>query len=219
MRKILILLVFTYTISVYGQKNEEKELTEFLPNGFVIFDKAFGDLNNDGSEDCVLIIKGTNKDNIVEDEFNEIKDRNRRGMIILFNKNGHYKLAIKNYDCFASENEDGGVYFPPEMSLNINKGKLYVNYGHGRYGNWQYTFRYKNSDFELIGYDETNGGPVINSLTSINFLTKKKQTKINTNENAEGGDEVFKEIWDNIKVDRPIKLSEIEDFSELKVYE
>ena len=204
-------------MSVFGQVNEQKELSDFLPNGFVIFDKTFGDLNKDGNEDFVLIIKGTNKDNFVENQFNEKVDRNRRGIIILFKKNDHYEVAIKNYDCFASENEDGGVYFSPEMSIEISKGNLYVHYSHGRYGYWQYTFRYQNSDFELIGYDESNGGPVTDSETSINFLSKKKQTKVNTNENAEGGDEVFKETWDNIKVDRLVKLSEIKDFFELSM--
>jgi hypothetical protein len=217
MRKLLILIGLIYTISVFGQVNEQKELSDFLPIGYVIFDKTFGDLNKDGSEDCVLIIKGTNKDNIVENQFDEKVDRNRRGIIILFNKNDHYELAIKNYDCFASENEDGGVYYPPEMSIEIRKGNLYVHYSHGRYGYWQYTFRSQNSDFELIGYDESNGGAVIDSEMSINFLTKKKQMKVNTNKNAEGGDEVFKETWGNIKLDRLIKLSEIKDFFEISM--
>jgi hypothetical protein len=217
MKKILIFIVLACTISVFGQVNEQKELSDFLPNGFVIFDKTFGDLNKDGNEDFVLIIKGTNKDNFVENQFNEKIDRNRRGIIILFKKNDHYEVVIKNYDCFASENEDGGVYFPPEMSIEISKGNLYVHYSHGRYGYWQYTFRYQNSDFELIGYDESNGGAVTDSETSINFLSKKKQTKVNTNENAEGGDEVFKETWDNIKVNRLVKLSEIKGFFELSM--
>tara|TARA_B110000285_G_scaffold118807_1_gene134564 strand:+ start:1187 stop:1849 length:663 start_codon:yes stop_codon:yes gene_type:complete len=217
MRNLLILIGLIYTISVFGQVNEQKELSDFLPNGYVIFDKNFGDLNKDGGEDCVLIIKGTNKDNIVENQFDEKVDRNRRGIIILFKKNDHYELAIKNYDCFASENEDGGVYFPPEMSIKIRKGNLYVRYSHGRYGYWQYTFRYQNSDFELIGYDESNGGAVIDSEMSINFLTKKKQMNVNTNKNAEGGDEVFKETWGNIKLDRLIRLSEIKDFFEISM--
>lgn len=194
--------------------NVQKEFSDFLPNGYVVFDKIYGDLNKDGKSDCVLLIKGTNKDNFVKNQFDEIVDRNRRGIIILFKKNDHYEVAIKNYDCFASENEDGGVYYPPEMSIKCSKGNLYVHYSHGRYGHWKYTFKNRNSDFELIGYDESNGGIVIDSELSINFLTKKKQKKVNTNENAEGGDEVFTETWENIKVDRLVKLSEIKDFSE-----
>ena len=98
---------------------------------------------------------------------------------------------------------------------------MYANYGHGRYGYWKYTFRFQNSDFELIGYDQSdNHGPVVNSEISINFLSRKKLERLNTNESAEGGDEVFKETWKNINVNRLIKLSEIKDFDELdmKIY-
>jgi len=215
MRKLMLLAGLIYTISIIGQTNEQKELSDFMPEGYVIFDKIFGDLNKDGNPDCVLIIKGTNKANVVKNRFDETVDRNRRGMIILFKKADHYELAMKNYDCFYSENEDGGVYFPPEMSIEIRKGNLYIQYNHGRYGNWQYTFRYQNSDFELICYDSTNGGVVINSIKSINFLTKKKQINVNTNKDAVGGVEVFKETWENIKIANLIKLSEIKDFFDL----
>ena len=210
-----MLLLSTLTTTVFGQVETKQNLSDFLPKGYVIFEKINGDLNKDGTEDLVIIVKGTNKENIVINQFDEKVDRNRRGIIVLFNKKDHYESVLKNYDCFSSENEDGGVYFPPELSIEIKNDNLYAHYAHGRYGYWRFTFRYQNSDFELIGYDESNGGAVIESEKSINFLTKKKQVKVNTNENAEGGDEVFKETWGKIIVNRLIKLSEIKDFSEL----
>ncbi len=215
MKKLLMLLLSTLTTTVFGQVETKQNLSDFLPKGYVIFEKINGDLNKDGTEDLVIIVKGTNKENIVINQFDEKVDHNRRGIIVLFNKKDHYESVLKNYDCFSSENEDGGVYFPPELSIEIKNDNLYAHYAHGRYGYWQFTFRYQNSDFELIGYDESNGGAVIESEKSINFLTKKKQVKVNTNENAEGGDEVFKETWGKIIVNRLIKLSEIKDFYEL----
>ncbi len=215
MGKLLIFILLILTMSSLVQVETKQKPSDFVPKGYVIFEKIYGDLNNDGIDDCVLIIKGTNKENIVINRFDKKVDRNRRGIIVLFNKNDQYELAIKNYDCFTSENEDGGVYFPPDLSIGIEKEKLYIHYAHGRYGYWQYTFRYQNSDFELIGYDESNGGVVIDSEMSINFLTQKEQTLINTNENAEGGDEVFKEIWKNIKANKLIRFSEIKDFYDL----
>ena len=194
---------------------QKKNPNDFLQKGFIVFEKIKGDLNNDGIEDCVLIIKGTDKKQIIIDEYRGKLDRNRRGIIVLLDKKNHYELAIKNESCFSSENEDGGVYFAPELSVEIKKGNLFVHYGHGRYGYWQYNFRYQESDFELIGYESSNGGAVIESETSINFLSKKKQEKVNTIKNAEGGDEVFEETWKKIKVNRLIKLSEIKDFDEL----
>lgn len=193
----------------------KKNPTDFLPKDAVVFEKIFGDLNNDGTKDCVLIIKGTDQNQITNDEIRGPLDRNRRGILILFYKNGLYELVVKNDLCFSSENEDGGVYFPPELSIEIKNCKLFVHYAHGRYGYWEYNFRYQNSDFELIGYVSSEGGAVINSETSINFLTKKKQVKINVNEHAEGGDEVFEETWKNISLNKPILISEIKNFDEL----
>jgi|TARA_B110000114_G_scaffold91919_1_gene96988 hypothetical protein len=40
----------------------------------------------------------------------------------------------------------------------------------------------------------------------------------NTNENAIGGDEIFKETWSNIEIENLIKLSEIKSFDELYMY-
>jgi hypothetical protein len=134
----------------------------------------------------------------------------------LFNKGGSYELAAKNYDCFSSANEDGGVYVAPQLSIEINKGNLYVQYAQGRYGYWENTFRFQKSDFELIGYDKSDShGPVIDSETSINFSTKMKQVKVNSNENADSEDEVFKTSSKKIQVDRLIKLSHIKDFDKL----
>lgn len=189
---------------------------DFVPKGYVVFDKIFGDLNKDGLQDCVLIIKGTDKSKFVNDEYQGELDRNRRGIIVLLNKNGNYELATKNYDCFSSEHEEGGVYYAPELGFEIKKGNLYISYAHGRYGYWAYTFRYQNSDLELIGYDESdNRGPVINSETSINYLTRTKIINVNTNENAESGDEIYKKTVSKINRKNLLKLSEIRDFDEL----
>ena len=127
--------------------------TDFLPSGYVVFDKIYGDLNKDGLDDCAIIIKGTNKNKIINDQYRGQLDRNRRGIIVLFKKNKTYELIVKNYNCFSSENEDGGIYFAPELSAEIKNGNLQIHYGHGRYGYWKYTFSYQNSDFELIGYE------------------------------------------------------------------
>lgn len=202
------------------ETEKRKAPEDFIPKGYVAFDTIYGDLNKDNIEDCILIIKGTAKSKIIQHEYRGTLDRNRRGIIVLFNKNDNYELAIKNYDCFSSENEEGGVYFAPELSVEAMKGKLHINYGHGRYGYWSYSFRFQNNDFELIGYDESsNNGPVVLTETSINFLTKKKIVQENINRDAEEEDEVFEKTETKIAKTKLLKLSEIKDFDELEVSE
>lgn len=214
--KTLSLLILT--IGVCNAQNNK--LSDFIPKGYVEFNRYFGDLNGDGQDDSVLIVKGTDKKNIVINRFEQIVDRNRRGIIVLFKDGDGYRLADKNYNCFSSENEDGGVYYAPELSIDFARGNLIVHYAHGRYGFWKYVFRFQDANFKLIGYDASdNRGPRINTETSINFLTKKKLVRENTNIDDEGGEEIFKETWSNIKLKNLIKLSEINDFDELSMYE
>lgn len=221
MRTILTFLTIALTTIAFGQINQKKNLTDFLPNGYVIVEKMYGDLNKDSVKDCILTIKGTDKNQIVTDEYRGKLDRNRRGIIVLFNKKGYYELAVKNYNCFSSENEDGGIYFPPDLSVYIEKEKLYVSYGHGRYGSWKYTFRFQNSDFELIGYDSYSRSNIASDWVtfdqeSCNFLTKRKQIRKIIKVNVEGK-ETYNEMWEKIAVNKLIKLSEIRDFDKLDI--
>ncbi|KFE97596.1 hypothetical protein [Chryseobacterium luteum] len=214
----------TNVTSVTGSEKTEPEVetkkkpSDFIPESYKIFSQSSGDLNKDGVEDCILIIKKVDPGNIITDESRGKLDRNRRGLIILFKKNDGYELASKNYRCFSSENEEGGAYYAPELEVYAEKEKLYIHYAHGRYGYWIYTFRYGKSDFELIGYDDSsNTGPRVNSTTSINFLTRKQLDRTNVNEDAESGDEVFKDTWKKLKTTKLMTLSEIKDFDELEV--
>lgn len=196
-----------------------KNPADFVPKGYVIFDTIYGDLNKDKIEDCVLIIKGTEKSEIVKDEYRGKLDRNRRGILILLNKGKGYELGVKNDNCFSSENEDGGVYFAPDLDVEIIKEKLFIHYAHGRYGYWRYMFRLQNSDLELIGYDSSsNHGPTVLTETSINFLTRRKIVNENTNPNIDEP-EIFEKKETKINKTKLLKLSEIEDFDKLEVSE
>ena len=220
MNKILKILPF-FLLTILSCKAQDKQPSDFIPKGYVEFEKYFGDLNKDGLKDCVLIIKKTDSTNIVTNRFDKKVDRNRRGIVVLFKNTKGYQLADKNYNCFSSENEDGGIYFPPDLWIEIKNEKLYIHYGHGRYGYWEYTFRFQNSNFELIGYDQSDHrGPYIEQQISINFLTKKKLERKNTYQpkNEEDIREVFNEKWSDIDIESLTRLSEIKDFDELDMY-
>ncbi len=195
---------------------------DFVPEGFVIHkldgqDRIRGDFNNDGLEDVAMIVKGTDKINFVKNQFGVVVDRNRRGIILLLNNGKQYELAVKNYDCFLSENEDGGFYYAPQLDIECKNGRLSIAYRHGRYGYEEHIFRYQNRDFELIEYNSSsNQGPVLLSETSINFLTGKYLYKKNINEVSKSeADEIFEETRKNIEVKELIRLSELRNFDEL----
>ena len=142
MNRILKILSF-FLLVFFSCKAQNSQSSDFIPKGYTEFKKYSGDLNKDGLKDCVLIIKKTDSANVVMNRFDKKVDRNRRGIIVLFKNANGYKFADKNLDCFSSENEDGGVYFSPDLWIEIKNEKLYVHYEHGRYGYWQYTFRFQ----------------------------------------------------------------------------
>jgi len=203
--------------SVSGNNKNEEEF-EFSENtelfnydqdsSFYSMEEFFGDLNGDGKNDRVTIIK-----NPLFASYDD-PEMIRRGILIAFNNNGNYEQALINQSCFSSENEHGGTYFAPELSIKIERGNLYISYDHGKYGNHTYTFRYQNADFELIGYDKMEFHSseeqdwIFTNTTSINFNTKRKQIKTET------APEKVEETWENIVISKLVKLSDITDFDE-----
>ena len=188
----------------------------YIPEKYTVFEVVQGDLNKDGLKDVVLIVKGTDPKQWVTDEYRGKLDRNRRGVIVLLNTKGHYQKVVQNLSLFSSENEDGGVYFAPELVPSIEKGLLKLHYAHGRYGYWAYQFRLEGRNMRLIGYDSSdNFGPYVNSETSVNFLTAKKLVRENLNKDPDS-DPKFKETWCKVNV-APLYLSKIQDIDDLSL--
>jgi len=170
---------------------DEQTLIKRIPAGYKLTEKVSGDLNGDGADDYVLTIETTN-------------GSDSAGFMIFFKDGDGYKLVLENKRCFYTE------FSSP--TLSIKKGNLYfIEETSGTCNHYAYThtFRYRNSEFELIGYDALEidcgdwdenhrrvGGS--NSKTSINFLTKKKQSILNG-----------KETWSNITVKDPILLRKV----------
>lgn len=220
MNKLAVIVFLVIGANAFGQPKARiaKSPSEFVPASYVVFEKIQGDLNGDNRPDYVFIIKGTDKAEFVKHEYRGVLDRNRRGIIVALSRPDGYELALENRDCFSSENEEGGVYYAPELDVSIQKGTLRVQYLHGRYGYWTYNFRYQSSDFELIGYNSSdNRGPVVERSTSINLLTKKMRIRKNVNMNSENGDEKFRESWKKFVLSKPIRLREIADFDDFDV--
>jgi len=216
MKKVLQL----FLLATFACSAQFSQPSDFIPNGFREFEKQCGDLNGDGLNDIVVLIKKTDTSNVNLNEYGQKVDRNRRGILVLFNNGKSYQLIEKNYECFSSENEDGGVYYPPELSITIKSENLKIKYEHGRYGYYEYIFKFQNSNFELIGYEQVDHrGPYVLQEKSLNFLTRKKLVRKNTYQPKDEYDmkEVFTEKWSDISIKKLIELSAIEDFDELNM--
>ncbi len=212
--RIALVMILAVFLSARAFADSPAPWSGLVPKGFRVVETIRGDLNRDGRDDVVLLVKASDPDEVVTNGRGERVDRNRRGLVIAFRDRDRdgYQLVLKNPTLLSSENEEGGVYFPPELSVGVEKGALVLHYSHGRYGYWQYKFRYQQGQFVLIGYDRSeHRGPVIESVTSINFSTGKKLNKVNTNRGAQGGEERFVEQWSRIVVPKPIDLADISD--------
>ena len=188
----------------------------FVPKGYSLFQQYKGDLNKDGKPDVVLMIKGTEKSKWVDDECRGRLDRNRRGLIILFKRKNGYEQILRNDTCFSSENEDGGIYDAPELELYIIKNTLHIYFAHGRYGCWNYIFRYQNNDFELIGYYHNRRIRLVTYYNlDINFSTRTRVYEENLNADDDEKEERFKVTKSKIRRRKLIKLSEIADIDKL----
>ena len=229
----------------FGQTKPKtaKDPLEFVPAGYEVYERFKGDLNKDGLDDHVLMVRNTDAENILDCKTcyhkgevsdreecmycrnEELKlDRNPQGIIVAFKKGDHYELAMQNLSCFPVEPWQGGTYIPPEKpNVSIKRGNLFVEYGYRASGlmhvGKSYNFRYQNSDFELIGYDYTEycGGD-IGYVNSINFLSKKRLMRGESGCPWLGeGKRALKEAWENFTLKKPIRLSEIPDFDNLSI--
>ena len=221
-QKISLAISFLIATHAYAQVSPRvaKTTHAFVHPGYAVVETIRGDLNKDQQEDEVLIIKATNKKNFIKHEYRGLLDRNRRGILIALKKGDRYELALENRTCFSSENEDGGVYFPPDLSVTVDKGNVRLHYAHGRYGFWTYTFRYQNAGFELIGFDSSeNHGPVVERSVSINFLTQKMWIRDNVNPTSTQASTMnkFKETSKTFVFPQLIQLRSVSDFDELDV--
>ena len=220
MRRIAFIIFLAVSANSFGQTipKTANSPAELVPPGYVVIEEIKGDLNKDNQSDYVYLIKGTDKTKFVKNEHRGVLDLNRRGMVIAIKDNNQYVLAMENLNCFSSENEDGGIYSPPELGVSIHKGNLLVSYSHGRYGFWKYNFRFQNSDFELIGYDRnSSNGPDVERTISINLMTKKVlERDIYSPEAAKPGLKT-KDVWTKFEFSNPIKLKEIADFDEIYI--
>jgi len=219
--KTLILSILVAFINLVHLSSQSNPLECFIPDDFEINSRHSFDLNGDNLRDSIFIIKGTKKSQIIKNRFGDIVDRNRRGILIFFKNVNGFDLITKNLDCFSSENEDGGVYMPPELSVEqCSPNCLRIHYDHGRYGHWGYKFKYQDAHFKLSNYysaASTSGSTAFYQLTNIDVVNQLKHISTNIDSSGIDTEEKYVSTTENCLIKKEHLLSKIKDFHNLKL--
>jgi hypothetical protein len=125
-KHLIIILTFSlFGLTSFGQY---KNLEEFIPTDFTILDSSSGDINKDGINDLVLILK--NK----YENFNT--DTTRPLLLLQGNKFGKFKLITRN-DSVVLCMGCGGVFGDPYQGISIKNGFFSIEHYGG--SGWRWT--------------------------------------------------------------------------------
>lgn len=223
---LLFVLIISKTTLSAQQKNPSipknaSALKLFVPKGWKMILQTTGDLNKDGMADIVMVIENTDPKNCsINNGLGERKlNLNPRILLVIFKINAHnYQLATTNSGFVPSENDEESTCLADplmqEGGISIQNGSLKISYQYWfSCGSWymtnkDYTFRFQNQKFELIGYDDSNlhRSSGEKSTTSINFSTKKMSSTTGGNEFNDKEDKP-KTVWRTLRPSKPLSLA------------
>ncbi|BBP01667.1 hypothetical protein [Sulfuriferula nivalis] len=178
-----------------------KSIEGFVPLDWLVEKKLEGDLNNDGLNDLVLVLRKNDPKLIKQTEDSPVPfNTNPRILVVAIKskENSSYKLILQNHKLIPRP--DNPAFDDPFDSstlvsgASIKKGILHIDLASwASSGTWymstsSYAFKYNNICFKLIGYDknETHRTTLDFTNKSVNFLTNKaKITKGNESQDKE----------------------------------
>lgn len=162
----------------------------FIPKGWRIEARATGDLNGDGADDLILVLRDTEPRNVLDNKGlgpNRF-DTNPRMTVVAFKRAaGGYDFALANHSLIPRNTqptiddpmEDAD---PPKIRNGILRLSLHLfaNAGGADMGSMSFAFRYQDRRFVLIGYDSSIVQRMSGETTdvSVNYLTGKKKTAV-----------------------------------------
>lgn len=156
----------------------------FVPEGWQLERSVRGDLDADGRSDLALLLRMRDPRNVLRNQgLGEPRfDTNPRLLVVAFRDGAAYRLALQD-DALVPRQQDPveDDYLQGDDAVAIVRGtlrvKLYSWRSAGGWGTWnnQFTFRWQQGCFRLIGFDRShvqrNSGETVD--TSINYLTRR----------------------------------------------
>lgn len=144
MKKIMFLLGLFFCNYLFAQKEDLIfQLKEFIPEGYKIKDTAFGDLNDDGKMDVLMILVSVKEEDAsyVDTSF----ELQRPLMILTQQTDGKLMLAKRNDNVVLCK-QCGGVFGDPYAGLLIAGSSFEISFYGGSSWRWGdvYDFEWNN---------------------------------------------------------------------------
>lgn len=117
------------------EKKLPEELKPFIPAGYEMLDFVTGHLDNDNSNDAILILKVAGEDSITDSE------PNRPLLLLTRNKEGKLLIAKRN-DKMVMCRQCGGVFGDPYEKTEINNQGFSISFYGGSNWRWGYDYQF-----------------------------------------------------------------------------
>ena len=185
-------------------------LEGFVPRGWKLVAKPAGDLNGDGRADVLLVLHDADPRNVTyRADFNRNFDANPYILAVVFaSPAGGYDLGLENRTFIPRPAQpDDDLQFTGR-DAEIRHGAFKITFEELR-GHTDFTFRWQNGRFALIGFDTAGVSDMAgdSESTSIDFSTGR--VKLETgNISAEGPGKV---VWKTLKPAAPPSIDTIGD--------
>lgn len=133
----------------------QDSLITFTPDGYVILDTSFGDLNLDRIDDVVVVYKRSNEEQLWQDSSVESE---RPLLIYLGQSDGTVRFAERT-DNAVMCHTCGGAFGDPFVEVTINQGGFTVHHFGGSSDKWSRmtTFNYEKAESTWTLFQDETG--------------------------------------------------------------
>jgi hypothetical protein len=180
---LALLLIFNGAVYCNDQTSDEIWNT-WVPSGWKLLSHAVGNLDQDSTEDAVLVLEEDNpnkrSDTLIGNTTQRSNYNARRLTILIKATSGHRKIVDTDKFLPSQNRESDPCSLFMLKGIEIHHEKLIVSLHHefacgsGNGTDSKFVFRLQSQRFRLIGFDSTHSSRELNRALSINYLTGDK---------------------------------------------